>query len=51
MNPSRWKCIFVLLLLTLLGVGPMPITSIIGIYVVVARPRWFRDLVRRVYDE
>lgn len=51
MNASRWKCILVLLLLTLLGVGPMPITSILGIYVVIARPLWFRELVRRVYGE
>ncbi|QXP85141.1 hypothetical protein ABZN20_14220 [Methylococcus sp. ANG] len=51
MNASRWNCILVLLLLTLLGVGPMPITSVVGIYIVIARPRWFRELVKRVYDE
>jgi hypothetical protein len=29
----------------------MPITSVIGLYVVFARPRWFKDLVLAIYAE
>jgi hypothetical protein len=51
MNATQWKCILVLILLTLLGLGPLPITSVVGLYIVVARPRWFRDVVRKIYGE
>lgn len=51
MNATRWKCILVLILLTLLGLGPLPITSVVGLYIVVARPRWFREVVRKIYEE
>ncbi|HWP00413.1 MAG TPA: hypothetical protein VNL74_07295 [Methylococcus sp.] len=51
MNATQWKCILVLILLTLLGLGPLPITSVVGLYIVVARPRWFREVVRKIYEE
>lgn len=47
----RIKCAIVLIILTLLGLGPLPITSVIGLYVVFARPRWFKDLVLAIYGE
>ncbi|HUL11717.1 MAG TPA: hypothetical protein VLU73_06065 [Methylococcaceae bacterium] len=47
----RIKCAIVLIMLTLLGIGPMPITSVIGLYVVFARPRWFKELVLAIYAE
>jgi hypothetical protein len=51
MNATQWKCILVLILLTLLGLGPLPITSVVGLYIVVARPRWFWEVVRKIYEE
>ncbi len=42
--------LLVLMLFTLIGVGPMPITSVIGIYIVLARPEWFKVLVERIYQ-
>lgn len=47
----RIKCAIALIILTLLGLGPMPITSVIGLYVVFARPRWFKELVLAIYAE
>lgn len=47
----RIKCAFVLLILTLMGLGPMPVTSLIGLYVVFARPRWFKELVLKIYAD
>jgi hypothetical protein len=47
----RVKTLFVLILLTILGLGPLPLTSVIGIYIVIFRPRWFKDLVLGLYDE
>lgn len=49
MTSTRIKCLIVLILFTLLGIGPMPITSVVGIYVVLTRPRWFKALVERIY--
>lgn len=51
MNSTRINCLIILILLTVFGFGPMPVTSVIGIYVVLARPRWFKELVERIYRE
>jgi len=50
MNSTRIKCLIILILLTFLGLGPMPVTSVIGIYVVIARPQWFKEMVDRLYQ-
>jgi hypothetical protein len=47
----RIKLLIVLVLLTVLGIGPMPVTSVIGIYVVLFRPAWFKRMVMKLYDE
>ncbi|MGJ0516844.1 MAG: hypothetical protein ACR65O_13970 [Methylomicrobium sp.] len=47
----RIKLLIVLILLTVMGLGPMPVTSIIGIYVVLLRPAWFKRMVMKLYDE
>ncbi len=47
----RIKLLIVLILLTLLGIGPMPVTSVIGIYIVLFRPAWFKQLVLNLYNE
>jgi hypothetical protein len=38
-----------LVVLAILGIGPIPTTSLIVIYVVVFRPRWFKELVDAIY--
>ncbi len=47
----RIKVLIVLVLLTLLGLGPLPLTSVIGIYIVLFRPAWFKAVVLKVYEE
>jgi hypothetical protein len=47
----RIKLLIVLILLTVLGLGPMPLTSVIGIYIVIRRPAWFKDVVLKLYGE
>ena len=45
----RLKCALVLVIFAILGVGPIPITSTIGLLVVVFRPNWFKKLVHDIY--
>ena len=48
---ARIKCAFVLIILTMLGLGPFPITSVIGLFIVIFRPQWFKNLVDSIYAE
>ncbi|TCV85683.1 MULTISPECIES: hypothetical protein [Methylomonas] len=54
MNPTsltRIKCALVFIVFMLFSVGPVPITSSIGLYVVIFRPRWFKELVNKIYAD
>lgn len=46
---ARLKCAFVLFVFAVLGVGPIPITSTIGLFVVIFRPYWFKKLINDIY--
>jgi hypothetical protein len=48
---TRIKCAFALFGLMLVGLGPIPVTSSIGLYIVIFRPKWFKRVVDRVYSE
>lgn len=47
----RLLCLLVLTLLTLLDIGPVPITDLLMIGVVLFRPKWFYDLVLKIYGK
>nr|WP_228779303.1 hypothetical protein [Methylobacter sp. BlB1] len=47
---TRIKCVFTLLLLMILDIGPVPITATIGLFIVLFRPRWFKNLVDTIYS-
>jgi hypothetical protein len=47
----RLLCLIVLVLITLLEIGPVPITGLLLIGVVLFRPAWFYDLVQRIYGK
>jgi hypothetical protein len=47
----RILCIFVLIALTILEIGPIPITPIFLIYVVLFRPAWFYEWVLKLYGK
>jgi hypothetical protein len=47
----RFICLLVLLIMTLLEVGPIPISGLLLIWVVLFRPLWFYELVLKIYDK
>ncbi len=47
----RLFCLLVLLIITVLEVGPIPITGLILIWVVLFRPAWFYELVLKIYNK
>jgi len=48
---TRTKCLITLMGLMVLDILPLPIVGLIGLYVIIKRPQWFRDLVDRLYNE
>ncbi|MEQ1638673.1 MAG: hypothetical protein ABL903_18585 [Methylococcales bacterium] len=48
---TRIKCALVLIAFTVLGLGPIPITSVLGLVIVLFRPKWFKNLVERIYTD
>ncbi|MGR9114615.1 MAG: hypothetical protein ACU85E_02530 [Gammaproteobacteria bacterium] len=48
-NQTRLIGALVLLVFAFLGVGPIPLTSTFGLFVVLFRPKWFKKFVDAVY--
>ncbi|MBT9097877.1 hypothetical protein [Methylovulum psychrotolerans] len=48
---TRIVCLLVLLVVTLLEIGPIPITGLWLMWVVVFRPAWFYRLVLKIYGK
>jgi hypothetical protein len=48
---ARITCALVLIVFSALGVGPIPITSTIGLFVVIFLPAWFKKLVDNIYED
>ncbi len=46
---TQIKCLMVMILLSLIGFGPISLTCLIGLYVVIARPAWFLRVARNLY--
>ncbi len=49
--PRLFVGIAVLLVLIVLHVIPLPILEVLILFVMIARPRWFKDLVDQFYDQ
>ncbi|WP_305908241.1 hypothetical protein Q9L42_011620 [Methylomarinum sp. Ch1-1] len=47
----RFVCAMVLLIFAFLGVGPIPLTSTFGLYIVIFRPKWFKRLIKSIYSD
>jgi len=45
----RILCLIVLIVVTILEIGPIPISGLLLIWVVLFRPAWFYELVVRIY--
>jgi hypothetical protein len=50
-NPifARLKLGIVMLLLMLIDVGPVPVTALLALYIVIARPAWFKTIIDEIY--
>lgn len=48
---TKTKCLVVLTLIAILDILPVPILGAIAFYVIITTPRWFLDLVIRLYRE
>lgn len=51
MTSIRLKCFLVLVLLSVIGFGPLSITALLGMYVVLRRPGWFFEVVEGLYRD
>lgn len=54
MNASIWlriKCAIVFIVLMIFSISPIPITSTIGLLVVIFRPLWFKKLIDKIYAD
>jgi hypothetical protein len=51
MNFARINCILVFSVFAVIGFGPVSPGCLIGMYTVIARPRWFIKLARAVYTQ
>lgn len=47
----RIVCLAVLILISILDFAPFPVGSLLAIYIVLARPAWFRNVVAALYGE
>lgn len=47
----RLKCGITLLFISILAIGPIPITSTLGAFVALFRPRWFHTLTKHIYNQ
>lgn len=50
MNGMQIKCFLVMTVLAIIGFGPLSLTCLIGLYVVLARPRWFQAVTTKLYQ-
>lgn len=48
---ARIKCAIVFIVFMIVSIGPVPITSTMGLLVVIFRPTWFKKLVDKIYAD
>ncbi len=47
----RILCLIVLAIIAILEIGPIPMTPLVLIWIVLFRPAWFYDLVLKIYKK
>lgn len=50
MNVAQIKCLAVFSIFAIIGFGPVSPGCLIGMYIVIMRPLWFRAFNRNLYD-
>lgn len=48
--PARLKWFCIILVLTIVEIGPIPLLGLTLLYILAFRPRWFKDLIDRIYS-
>jgi hypothetical protein len=48
---TRKKCTITVFCMMLVDLGPIPLTIPVGVYIVRRRPKWFRNVVARLYAD
>ncbi len=48
---ARIKTALVLIVLMVVSIVPIPVTSTIGLLIVIFRPNWFKQLVDTIYAD
>ena len=51
MNGTQLKCLLVMMVLAIIGFGPLSLTCLIGMAFVVGRPHWFYLVVMNLYRD
>lgn len=46
---TRLKYALLMIILAIIEIGPVPIAAIIGLFIVIFLPRWFKDAVDKMY--
>jgi hypothetical protein len=47
---ARLKWFAIILFLNIVEIGPIPLMGLTLLYIVAFRPRWFKELVDRIYS-
>jgi hypothetical protein len=48
---ARIKTAIVFIVFMIFSIGPVPVASMIGLFVVIFRPSWFKKLVDKIYAD
>lgn len=51
MNATQLRCLSVLIVFAIIGFGPISLTALTGIYVVLFRPAWFWQVTAALYRD
>lgn len=46
----RVKWFLIILLMTIIEIGPVPLLGLTFLYILAFRPHWFKDLIDRLYS-
>lgn len=50
MNAAQFKCLLVFSIFAITGFGPVSLSCLAGMYIVIGRPQWFLSLVGNLYN-
>lgn len=48
---TKRKCTYTIISMMIVDLGPVPLTIPVGLYIVRRRPKWFRNVVNRLYAD